>query len=316
MEVRQLEAFVAVAHELHFGRAAARLHLGQPTLSELVRRLERELATPLFHRTTRRVVLTEAGTVLLERAEAVLRDLADAADAVRAVGSGVAGTVRFGYTPPAAAVLAPHLVRSFAREAPTVRVEQVQLWLPGLQEALRDGTVDVGVTCGLGRGSDGPDAAAEVVQTRSFAAEPLLVGLRPGHRLAGQRSVDLRELASERLGLIQPQLFPAWSASQRQALEAVGVDPPIVSLARTDLNAAGWHEQSDVDWVLLIGSLAAGHVETVIRPVTPAYDVTFVVQWLASRVRSPAVGRFVAHVVSSPLPDGWSRGPFAAGAST
>ncbi len=68
MELRQLEAFVVVASELHFGRAAEQLHMGQPTLSETIRRLERELGTPLFARTTRRVALTAAGTELVGHA--------------------------------------------------------------------------------------------------------------------------------------------------------------------------------------------------------------------------------------------------------
>jgi DNA-binding transcriptional LysR family regulator len=72
VELRQLEAFVAVANELHFGRAAERLHLAAPTLSELIRRLERELGTPLFTRTTRRVALTSAGAELLARSKVIL----------------------------------------------------------------------------------------------------------------------------------------------------------------------------------------------------------------------------------------------------
>jgi DNA-binding transcriptional LysR family regulator len=308
VELRQLEAFVAVAHELHFGRAAARLHLGQPTLSDLVRRLERELGTPLFHRTTRRVVLTEAGAVLLGRAEAVLRQVGDAVVEVRAVGSGGRGTVRVGFTPPTAPVLAPHLCAGFARAAPEVTVEQVRLYLPGLQQALREGTLDVALTCGLreaGEAAGEVDSRAGGIETHLFASEPLLVGLRPGHRLAERTAVDLSDLAGERLGMTEPFLFPAWAASQRQALEAAGVAPPLAPLARTDLNAAGWLEQDDVDWVLLIGSLTAGHVDTVIRPVTPAQDVGFVLLWVPSQARSPAVARFVRHVLSAPLPPGW-----------
>lgn len=88
MELRQLEAFVAVATELHFGRAAERLHLAAPTLSELIRRLERELGTPLFTRTTRRVALTSAGTELLARSKVILDEVAAARAAVSRVAGG------------------------------------------------------------------------------------------------------------------------------------------------------------------------------------------------------------------------------------
>ncbi len=100
MELRQLEAFVAVATELHFGHAADRLHMGQPTLSELVRRLEREVGTLLLARTTRRVALTAAGIELLGRAKVILDEVAAASAAVRRIAHGDAGTVRMGITPP------------------------------------------------------------------------------------------------------------------------------------------------------------------------------------------------------------------------
>src|SRR6266567_7021743 len=100
MELRQLEAFVAVATELHFGRAAERLHIAAPTLSELIRRLERELGTPLFTRTTRQVAITSAGAELLTRSKVILDEVAAAKAAVRRVTDGEAGTVRLGITPP------------------------------------------------------------------------------------------------------------------------------------------------------------------------------------------------------------------------
>ena len=98
-----------MATELHFGRAAERLHLAAPTLSELIRRLERELGTPLFTRTTRRVALTSAGSELLTRSKSILDEIAAADAAVRRVAGGEAGTVQLGITPPVAPVLAPHL---------------------------------------------------------------------------------------------------------------------------------------------------------------------------------------------------------------
>jgi DNA-binding transcriptional LysR family regulator len=149
VELRQLEAFVAVATELHFGRAAERLHLAAPTLSELIRRLERELGTPLFTRTTRRVALTSAGAELLVRSKGILDEIAAADAAVRRVGGGDAGTVRLGITPPVAPVLAPHLISRFMPGAPQVTVDVQRMWLPALADALTSGRVDVVITCGL-----------------------------------------------------------------------------------------------------------------------------------------------------------------------
>ncbi len=300
MELRQLEAFAVLADELHFGRAAARLSLGQPTLSDLVRRLERELGTPLFVRTTRRVALTEAGRVLLDHSRSVLSGVAEARAAVAAVGAGETGLVRLGFTPPVAPVLAPHLVAGFGAAAPGVRLEQAQLWLPSLQRALAERVVDVAVTCGVFEATPG-------TETELFAAEPLLVGLRPEHRLAFEKSVDVQELSAQRLGMTDPSLFPAWTHGQRHALEAAGLAPPTVQLTRTDLNAAGWLDQREVDWVLLTPSLTRGHTGDVILPVRPALHLEFVVQWRSTPAPSPAVARFVRHVLEAPLPAGWRR---------
>jgi DNA-binding transcriptional LysR family regulator len=202
VELRQLEAFVAVATELHFGRAAERLHLAALTLSELIRRLERELGTPLFTRTTRRVALTSAGAELLARSKGILDEIAAADAAVRRVADGEAGTVRLGITPPVAPVLAPHLISRFTPGAPQVTVDVQRMWLPALADALTSGRVDVVITCGL---IPAPDGIANEV----FCAEPLLVGLRPEHRLAGQAAVALTDLAHDVLGTTRRTCSPA-----------------------------------------------------------------------------------------------------------
>ena len=138
VELRELEAFVAVASELHFGRAAERLYISAPSLSELIQRLERELGTPLFIRTTRRVAITGAGTELLTRAKTILGEVAAAQAAVRRIAGGEAGTIRLGITPPAAPTLAPHLLRLFKAQAPQVTVVTKRMWMPGLIDALGD----------------------------------------------------------------------------------------------------------------------------------------------------------------------------------
>lgn len=299
MELRQLQAFVAVATQLHFGRAAEQLSIGQPTVSELVQRLERELGTPLLARSTRPVRLTEAGAELLLRARALLDDAAEAATVVQRIGAGEAGTVRVGVTPPAVPVLVPHLQRTLAAAAPDVDVVVARLWLPLLEQALSQGTVDVGITCG--RLDD-----VEGMSTRVFCAQPLLVGVRPDHPLAGQPAIALGALADQVRGAATASLFPAWVLAQQQALEQAGTSPRTVQLDDPDLVSARWMEQPEVDWILLIGSLTSGHTDTVIRPVTPRLDVPFTVRWRPSRARTPAVARVVEHVLTMPPALGFS----------
>lgn len=302
MELRQLEAFVAVATELHFGRAAERLHMGAPTLSEQIRRLERELGTPLFTRTTRRVAMTSAGAELLARSKVILEEVAAADAAVRRVAGGDAGTVRLGVTPPAAPVLAPHLISRFTAQAPQVTVDLQRMWLPALADALIGGRVDVTITCGLIPTPEG--IASEV-----FCAEPLLVGLRPDHRLAGQDTIDLKDLAYDVLGVTPAELFPAWALSQQQALDQAGISPPTTGLIDTDLAATRWADQPDVDWILLIPSLAGAHTKTVVRPVASGQLVPFTLQWNPNRAHTTAVARFVHAALTAELPPGWRTQP-------
>jgi DNA-binding transcriptional LysR family regulator len=301
MELRQLEAFVSVATELHFGRAAERLHMSQPTLSELVRRLERELGVTLLIRTTRRVTLTEAGARLLQHSQPILDQVAGAALAVRYVARGEEGTVRLGFTPPAAPVLIPHLRSTFAETAPGIEIVESWLWLPALLQAVQEGAIDVAITCAR---LDGAARAVDEV----FCSQPLLVGLRPGDRRAERDAVDVRLLADRTLGTTAETLFPAWALAQRQALRRLNVEPRRQPLSMPDLHAARWLDQPEIDWIMLIGSLTLGHVDTEIRPVLPRHDVPFTLRWQPHRATSPAVPRFVEHVLTMPPPPGWSSG--------
>jgi DNA-binding transcriptional LysR family regulator len=302
VELRELEAFVAVATELHFGHAAARLHLGTPSLSELIHRLERELGTPLFTRTTRRVVLTPAGEELLVWAKTILDESRAAQAAVRRVAAGEAGTVRIGITPPVVPVLAPHLIKTFAESAPQVNVELQRMWLPNLAAGLAAGDIDVAVTCGLIPETDG-------IVGKVFCAESLLVGLRPNHRLADRSTVALADLAHDVLGTVPADLFPAWALCQQQALDAAGLAPPAVALCDTDLTAGRWTEQDEVDWVMLIASLARTQTNTVFRPVEPLQLVPFTLQWDPRRANTNAVGNLVHAALSAPPPPGWHTQP-------
>lgn len=291
-----------MATELHFGHAAHKLGIGQPTLSDLIRHLERELGTPLFTRTTRRVALTEAGTELLRHSTTILADVAAARAAVARIASGENGTVRVGMTPPVAPVLATHLGKPLPACTQGVELTLSQLWLPALVDAVAHGSLDVGITCGL---VDQPEGCTNAV----FCTQPLLVGLRPEHRLAEQTTVRLADLANDRLGATAEALFPAWALAQRQALATAGISPPESPLAMTELAANHWQDQPEIDWIMLIESLILGHSHTLIRPVDPPLTVPFTLHWNPNRAQSPAVVHFVHHTLSADLLPGWAPGP-------
>lgn len=301
MELRQLEAFVAVATELHFGRAADRLCIGQPTLSDLIRRLERELGAPLLTRTTRKVSLTGAGQELLGRAKVILDEVASAAAAVRRTAQGETGTVRVAMTPPVVPVLAPHLRRAANEHLPDVAVDVQRMWLPDLTRALAEGTTDVAITCA--RLPDAPGVVNTV-----FCSEPLLVGLRQDHHLAGGDKVALGDLAMHRLAIPSDTLFPALVLAQRQALDMVGLAPPMVVLDTTDLSASGWTNQPEATWVLLPASSGTPPATTV-RPTVPPLRIPYTLQWSPERAQTAAVARFVRLALTHDVPPGWHLEP-------
>jgi DNA-binding transcriptional LysR family regulator len=188
-ELRHLRAFLAVAQELNFTRAAERLHLAQQAVSKTVAQLERELGVELLERTSREVRLTEAGEAL--RADA--REVVDAADAAfaraRGYGAGLAGALRIGATPAVGASTLRSLLRDLRRDAPELSVSLRTLRPGEIVEALRAGTADVVLSRAAG-------GAAELAVT-PLAPTPAALLVPNGHRLRGEAS--LADLDGERL---------------------------------------------------------------------------------------------------------------------
>ncbi len=143
MELRHLRYFVAVAEELHFGRAARRLHLAQPPLSQQIRALETELGLQLFHRTSRRVELTAEGRAFLERARLVLTHAERAAEFGRAAGRGEAGRLAIGFVTSAVYNLVPAILREFHRVRPQVEMRCFEMDPEEQIAALRHHKLDV-----------------------------------------------------------------------------------------------------------------------------------------------------------------------------
>ncbi|MBF6209753.1 LysR family transcriptional regulator [Nocardia puris] len=191
MELRQLEVFRVVAEELHFGRAAERLHLAQPHLSRIVRALETDLGAPLFDRTTRRVELTPAGRALLASAEAMLRIEARARADVAAAQRGEIGTVRLSFAGPSSQAMVGRL-------ACAVREEYA-----GIALAVRPGRYGPGVLADL------LDRSTDLAIAR-FEHEPA--------------EVDCRPVARERGVLMVPAAHPA-AALAEVSLTALRREP-------------------------------------------------------------------------------------------
>jgi DNA-binding transcriptional LysR family regulator len=144
IETRQLRYFIAVAEEQHFGRAAARLMMAQPPLSQQIRQLEATLGATLLTRTTRRVELTAAGSLLLERGRRIIDDLDALGADVARVGDGLQGVLRVGFTGSATYGLMPRVVREASHELPGIALSvSGELLTPQLEAALLEHRIDV-----------------------------------------------------------------------------------------------------------------------------------------------------------------------------
>ena len=190
MEIRQLEGFVAVAEEQHFGRAAARVHLSQSALSRQIQRLEADLEVQLLDRTQRQAQLTAAGRAFLRDAREVLRWTVRARNAAKAAADGRAGTLRLGFVSSAAVEVLPRLLNAFRIGAPDATVHLVERYPDEILEALRAREIDFGI-------SRGPFIHTDGLVVQDLEAEPLVVLMPLGHRLVARDAIPLLELATE-----------------------------------------------------------------------------------------------------------------------
>jgi DNA-binding transcriptional LysR family regulator len=190
MEIRQLKFFIAVAEELHFGRAADVLHMAQPPLSQQIKLLEKELGVKLFLRTTRSVELTSAGEALYRRAKHVLDAMQDAEMAAKAGGSSTYGRVRIGFAGAATRHLLPQLAREVKARYPNIElILRGNLYANAAQEAIARGEIDLGFVR-LPFNLPG-------LSYRAIEEESLVCVLPVGHELASRAKVTISDLADQ-----------------------------------------------------------------------------------------------------------------------
>ncbi|MET9198015.1 LysR substrate-binding domain-containing protein [Streptomyces olivaceus] len=191
MELRQVRYFLALAEECHFGRAAARLHVAQPALSQQIKQLERELGTALFHRSTRHVDLTEAGRDLVGYARALLAEEQRARAHMAELAGGGAGRVSVGFIGTATYDVLPRVSRTVRARLPGISLElHGEVLTPQLLDGLLTGAYDLAVCR--------PDTAGTAqVRTAPLLTESLMAVLPARHPLAARPVLPLRDLADE-----------------------------------------------------------------------------------------------------------------------
>ncbi|MGV9867462.1 LysR family transcriptional regulator [Rhodococcus koreensis] len=224
MEISQITAFLAVAEELHFGRAAQRLHSAQPPLSRTIRQLEKQLGATLFDRNTRNVRLTAAGEALLGPAREILDACRLAEIAVAAAGRGQVGRVRIGFSGVSSHLLIGRWAKLVRHTHPGIEfVLNSSAFASEALNKLLDGTLDIG----LGRWIFTPPGIA----SRVILNEDFVVAMTVDHPLAGRDGVRIEELATEPWVALPADPGSALRDSLQRAAHDAGFTPRIVQSA-------------------------------------------------------------------------------------
>ncbi len=303
MELRHLRYFIASAEEEHFGRAAERLYVTRPAVSQIIADLEAELETPLFERLAHRVKLTAAGQVFLEQLQGLMSDLNQAITLTKRVGAGRTGALNIGYG--SLTLLHPlfrAVVKAFNEQYPDVTLSLLEISSSKQPQALAEGRIHAGFIhyCntpdqprGKRKTSDALDQDVTVLERMKIQTNSICLAVSHDHRLAGRKSVSLSELANERWVVIpHSTVSPGYGPLYKMCQEG-GFEPNIVQ------------EVNSVTTLLNLVSVGVGIglVVTGKHFVFPSnlsvlkvdgivYPTTFALCWVRGRME-PTLARFI-----------------------
>jgi DNA-binding transcriptional LysR family regulator len=300
-DLRQLRYFVAVAEELSFTRAALRLHLSQPPLSQQIRALEEDLDVRLLERNKRHVALTEPGRVFLEQARQILAKADEARSQVTAAAAGYSGQLRLAYSVSVSFHPAlPQTLLRYGQIAPKVALKLSEMYTEPQFAALLAGQIDVGFV----RDEPTNPQTTRSLRLNVIDREPLLLALPTGHPLAGRSSLHLAEVAGDAF-VSQPRQLVATLYDRLVKLATrAGFQPTIIQHA----------QQVNGLLALVAGGLGLALVPASMRAVrlagvsyVPLEDAdAYLLLALASRVddTSPVLQQFLATVTEMVIAPG------------
>lgn len=230
-DFRQVRAFLHVAEDLHFGRAAARLFIAQPALSRMIRTLEADVGVALLERSTRRVRLTPAGEAFAAECRLALAHLGRAVNAAQAAAEGGEGRLRVGYMDFAINGRLPQLLQAFRARHPRVNLDLQ--YMPTAQQhvALLQGRIDVGFVIG--------EFASPKVANRLVGRDDFVALLPEGHPLAARRQLSVAELAAEPFVVGSDDTFSGFRPLMLSVCHAAGYVPRVVQQASSTTGILG-----------------------------------------------------------------------------
>lgn len=283
MELRHLRYFVALAEELHFGRAAERLHISQPPLSQQIAALEKEIGVSLLRRTSRTVQLTEPGKRFLEESRATLAQADNAVALARRAAAGEIGRLQVGFVPICGVI--PVAIRRFMRRFPEVRVTLRSMASAEQLEWVLQGRLDVGFVHF--------PIAARGLESESVESHALVVALPSRHRLSKERTIDWRLLDGEPFIGFPRASAPAAYDTLLGRLRDAGLIPNVVHetdslLARLRMVGAG------IGVALIPSYVAKFHRPGVtLRPLVPPQPRAHIGMVHCPPHLTPAITRFM-----------------------
>jgi DNA-binding transcriptional LysR family regulator len=221
VELRQLRYFVAVAEEMHFGRAARRLHMTQPPLSQAIQALEAQLGTPLFSRTRRSVALTAAGQTLLPEVQRLLQQVEGLANLAQSAAAGESGRLSIAFVPMADYSVLPTALREFRTALPSVHLDLQEATTDIQIELLASGRIDIGFLL-----PPLPDKLKADVDYLPLTSEPLVLALPEGTANTKTR-LSLKRCADLPLIIFPRRMSPSFHDQILACLREAGLSPRI-----------------------------------------------------------------------------------------